>query len=443
MVRALSAVLVLAGMLAGGSPAQSHSRAQSSGHDPFPALTGPYMVGRVHFDWTEKLVPDATSPTRHREIVVWLWYPASPTPGTTPAEWMSGKWGSLFWNDFYTKMEPAESKKMGGKYPIHKVLTHCYTNAPMAQGRKKFPVLLFSPGLGDTPLEYQSLIEDLASHGYVVAGIVPTHDAFATVFSDGRVVMGPPIDLTMPRWPRKRTSPNQWEFVMDGHAVYVSSHELRHFMVPQEPSIRKRVRTWTEDMTFTLNRLEKLNVEAGCRFKGRLDFTRVGALGHSTGGATALEAAKHDSRIRAAIDIDGFLPADEAHGGPRKPLLVFNSSELADSFALRAYDPLLRTAEPGYQIRMAGTSHYFSSDMGMAHLPMPLGTFIPPKSMRRAPQKPVAPARRVAITKVYVEAFFSEFLKGKKTTLFDGPSPKYPEIVFPSNRSQITRARAR
>jgi len=38
-------------------------------------------------------------------------------------------------------------------------------------GRGPFPLLLFSPGYGNKPSQYLSQLEDLASHGYVVAGL--------------------------------------------------------------------------------------------------------------------------------------------------------------------------------------------------------------------------------------------------------------------------------
>jgi hypothetical protein len=52
---------------------------------------------------------------------------------------------------------------------------------------------------------------------------------------------------------------------------------------------------------------------------GRLDPSRVGALGHSFGGAAASEACRLDDRIRAGASIDGGLwkaPADVAAAGP-------------------------------------------------------------------------------------------------------------------------------
>ncbi len=49
-------------------------------------------------------------------------------------------------------------------------------------------MLVFSPGFGETSLTYAAVLEDLASHGYVVFAVDHPHDAFCVVFPDGRAV---------------------------------------------------------------------------------------------------------------------------------------------------------------------------------------------------------------------------------------------------------------
>jgi len=69
--------------------------ARATSQSPLPAPTGPDEVGRMEFDWVDTSRPDPDSPSGHREIVVWLWYPASPKNGAEVAEWVPGKWGEL------------------------------------------------------------------------------------------------------------------------------------------------------------------------------------------------------------------------------------------------------------------------------------------------------------------------------------------------------------
>ncbi len=168
-----------------------------------PAPTGPYEVGRKEFDWVDPSRPDSDGPGGHREIAVWLFYPASPKHGAEAAEWMPGKWGELLLPDYFAKRPKLAGTTLSEieaglkKYPIRTIRTHAYPNAPVLRSEKKFPVLLFEPGFGMLPFFYSTLIEDLASGGYIVAATIPTYYTHYNVFANGRVVdtLSPPIPM--------------------------------------------------------------------------------------------------------------------------------------------------------------------------------------------------------------------------------------------------------
>src|SRR5947209_13168273 len=67
------------------------------------------------------------------------------------------------------------------------VASHAVENAPITSKLNKFPVLIFSPGLGSATFAYTSQLEDLASHGYCVAAIEHTYDTPAVIFPNGRI----------------------------------------------------------------------------------------------------------------------------------------------------------------------------------------------------------------------------------------------------------------
>src|SRR5436190_9220323 len=50
-----------------------------------PAPTGSFAVGRALYDWTDEAHEDTLSPVSgtHREVLVWLWYPAAGASGGT------------------------------------------------------------------------------------------------------------------------------------------------------------------------------------------------------------------------------------------------------------------------------------------------------------------------------------------------------------------------
>jgi dienelactone hydrolase len=355
---------------------------------PLPAPTGPYEVERTEFDWVDTSRPDPDSPSGHREIVVWLWYPAAPKDGAEAAEWMPGKWGELLLRNYLSKKSSgtnlSEIETRLKEQPLSTIRTHAYPDAPLLPGKKKFPVLLFEPGFGMLPFFYAALIEDLASHGYIVAGIIPTYYTYYNVFSNGRVT-----------------------------DTYISTHTNAH--LPD----------WTGDMIFTLNQLEKLDADDKSKSHERQDFLRVGAFGHSFGGAASVQVARDDPRVRAALDLDGTLAGDVIDRGLLKPFLTFDHPHPGESNYHRDA-VVLRDAKPAYRLTLAGSQHGFSQDWGL--LP-----FIP-TSAKKAALGTIDPSRALTITKAYVRAFFGEYLEGRKSLLLNGPSPEYPEITFETNQ---------
>jgi hypothetical protein len=372
-----------------GRPSSAGLPTRITLESPLTAPTGPYQVGRKEFDWVDPSRPDSESPGGHREIAVWLWYPASPKKGADAAEWLPGKWGEFFLPDYLSKRRslgaPLSEYEAGLKeHLLRTIRTHAYPNAPLPDGKQRFPVLLFEPGFGMVPFFYSTLIEDLASHGYIVAATIPTYYTHYNVFANGRV-----------------------------SDIFKSAHTNASLPV------------WTGDLIFTLNQLEKSNSDPGSPFHNRLDLTRVGAFGHSFGGAACVQVAKDDSRVRAALDLDGTLTGDVVESGLAKPFLMFDHPHPGETNYHRD-DVVFREAKPGYRLILANSEHSFSADWGL--LP-----FIP-TSVKKTKLGTIDPARALTITKAYVEAFFGQYLEGRPSLLLNGPAPEYPEITFETNK---------
>jgi hypothetical protein len=389
MMLALTLTLVF------GAAADLPAKVQSTQKSPLLVPTGEYSIGRTQFDWTDESRADPENHSGHREIVVWVWYPAATRSGVEPAEWMPGKWGELFWSDFISRHPNAAEQAKG--HPINSIRTHAATNAQVATAQPQYPVLLFAPGLGATPLDYSSVIEEVVSHGYIVAGIVPTYLARFSVFSDGRVVNGRDI---------MEASGGS------GPTPHTAEAALKRY--EQVAGI------WSHDLIFILNQLGKVNADARSPLKGRFDFNRVGAIGHSMGGAAVLQFAHDETRVQAVFDIDGSPIWNAANRPLGKPILVLSAASTPVS-----YDAVLSGAKPGRHLRLSGSVHTFSNDFKLipflsasAGKPMPAST------------GSIDPMRALTITARYAEAFFDQYLKGKTAALLNGPSRDYPEVVF-------------
>ncbi len=84
---------------------------------------------------------------------------------------------------------------------------------------------------------------------------------------------------------------------------------------------------------FVLNQIEKLNQsDKDNRFTGRMDTSRIGMFGHSYGGATAAQVLVEDSRVKAAINMDGTLYGENVpKSRVGKPFLIMNAETSDDS----------------------------------------------------------------------------------------------------------------
>jgi predicted dienelactone hydrolase len=304
-----------------------------------PTPTGAFAVGRVIDVWRDE-APDALAPTpgSKRELLVWIWYPAAGAPNGT---------------DEYL---PAAMRMAveGARGPVinlltrdlAKVGTHAVRNADVAPRERPFPVMLMRAGASAGVANYSTLAEDLASHGYVVVGFDAPWRTGLVVFPDGRVIREAP-----------ENNPERC---------------LERTGAAREECVSRVLTAWTKDMSFVVDRLAQWNAsDPSGRFTGRLDMERVGAFGHSLGGAASLQFCHDDPRCKAGIDIDGAPHGSVIQAGLRQPFMFLLSDHSQDSDSesrqIKAdiqsiYDRL----PSGGRVRreIPGGSHFLFSDDG-------------------------------------------------------------------------------
>jgi predicted dienelactone hydrolase len=359
-----------------------------------PAPSGNYAVGRVEFDWVDPQRIDwlAPAPGTHREITVWIWYPADGSAGgAAAAEYQPAPLRNASEQEQGVVMCDLLTRD------LRKVHCHAIESAPFAPGRDKFPVVLFKPGIGALATDYTTLCEDLASHGYVVAASDSPYSTFVVVFHDGRIV--------------KRTSDGNPGERLDER----EGRKLAEKLIP----------VWSGDLQFELDQLEQLNKQDPAnRFTGRLNLDETGAFGHSFGGATAAQFCHDDRRCKAAIDIDGQPFGDVVQTGVGKPFLLLEADHTGepgfDEISARINSMMSSVGNWPNQIRIHGARHFNFSDTALLkerHISKWIG-FLGPIDERRA----------LAITSDYIRAFFDAELKNSPDDLMRGPSAKYPEV---------------
>jgi dienelactone hydrolase len=349
-------------------------------HTPYlPEPTGPSPVGTTSLHLKDVSRPDPwAAGVDTRELMISLWYPAAPSDGPHAPY-----------------MTPAESELQLTSRDIKGVLpdvlsttrTNAVSDASPAGRQRDLPLAVLSPGFTNARSVLTGLAEDLASHGYVVAGIDHTYESFATSFPDGRVT-------TCLAREARRQSTGFWEKVQAGRAA---------------------------DVSFVLDELT--GAHPACPVAGLIDPSRIGMAGHSIGGAAAIAALVADSRILAGIDMDGMIPTPIPAGGLSRPFLFLGKQANytpggEGSVTTWECDWKLLT---GWKRWLVVTGAVHASFTDLALLADQAGIEI-------APHLPGT--RSLEITRAYVRACFDQHLRGEPQVLLDGPSPRFPEVTF-------------
>ncbi len=361
-----------------------------------PAPTGPYAVGRVLTEWTDTSRQETlTSSANHnRELTVWVWYPADPQPGVTSAPYLPHVWAHA-----RDQVRGIGSILFQAPDSIH---GHALADVSISSKEDTYPVLIFEPGLGPAVSDYTTLLEDLASHGYIVIGVNPTYSVSVVVFSDGRVV--------------KQSSGGN---------------------IPDNASVddAKRigdqlVQIWAQDMIFAMDQAQKLNADPDGLFAGRLDLTRFGVFGHSFGGAAAAEVCHWDTRCIAGVDLDGYPYGNVVQSGLQQPFMFLWSTgnDANDAHyrqAVQDIDTIYNQLEIGYQVTIHDARHFNFTDYAVEFSPV-LRLFGLLGS--------IDGERGLAISRDYMLAFFDVYLKDGNPSLLDKLSPDFPEVEFESRQ---------
>jgi hypothetical protein len=374
----------------------------------FPAPTGHHRVGRLALDLTDRSRADpyARRATKRR-LAVWVWYPGAPAPNARAAAYLPGWWRAL--------------GPVWGFRPS-RVRVRAVADAPVDGGGSPYPVLVFSPS-GNPPHFYSALFEELASHGYVVAGISHTYEIIpiSVLVGGGVRFMSPKSVAGAFSTPGKR---------------------------PLEDDLRERARVIeikVDDVRFVIGALTALQAGSG-PLGGHLDLSRLAVFGHSFGGATAAEASRLDERAAAGASIDGGLWRSPAEVESRTPFLQLfgehpeyvvpceeaarrgyyaNADYCASerSLTLAGWQALHERAQPGYSVLVHDAGHTGFIDWPL----LPLWRF----AMARRGFGSAAPGVVWRVASDYLLAFFGRHLSGEQGSLLDGTAPDQRVTVGP------------
>ena len=154
-----------------GTSANADDAPLTPGHTPsLPEPTGPCPVGITSLWLTDTSRPDPwVAGVNARELMVSLWYPAT-TPGGRRAQYMTSAESELQLTGRGITGVPPDA--------LSTVRTNAVGDAAPAGRQRACPLVVLSPGFTNSRSVLTALAEDLASHGYVAAGIDHTYESF-------------------------------------------------------------------------------------------------------------------------------------------------------------------------------------------------------------------------------------------------------------------------
>jgi hypothetical protein len=360
----------------------------------FPPPHGPYGIGTLTYDWVDAARPEifTADPSDRRELMVQIWYPVQGSKSAKRAPYVK---------DGLALAPLARLLRLPGVVVQHLkyVMTDAMPAVPVALGPASYPVLVLSHGRGGFRQENTWLVEELVSHGYIVAAIDHTYAAAGVDFPDGRRVSLDPRMLV-----RKSE---------DSFIPYLA-----------------------QDVSFTLNQLAEINrSDSRGILTGRLDLQRTGMFGLSLGGEITAEACRRDPRLKACLIMDVWMPADVVKAGLRQPTMWITRDAATmrlEGWSQAVIDETLGTMrtvydglpDDGYFVRVPGMFHEDFSD---APLFSPFTRWL-------GISGPMNARRGFAIISTYELAYFNRHLKGTWEELLDGPAKAFPEVLFETRR---------
>lgn len=354
-----------------------------------PRPSGPWAVGTITHHWvdTDRLDVFTADPDDRRELVVQIWYPATRPAAATPAPYVPDA-------DVLTPLAQLLKLPRFVLRCLKYVSTNAVASAPVVRDEPRFPVLIFSPGRGGYRQHNTWQVEELVSRGYVVAAIDHPHAAAGVRFPDGRLVT---LDSRM----------------LDNDFVDT--------VVP----------FLAQDAVFALDQLTALNhVDPTGILTGRLDLSRVGIFGLSLGGEVAAEACRQESRFRACLAMDVWMPPTVVRSGLSQPTMWITRDARTmrrEGWSQADIDRTLTTIRAVFDT-MPGDA-YLVQVPGMYHQDFSDASLLSPLTRWLGVTGPIDKHRAHDIVTACSLAFFDRHLKDQPAA-FDGLAERCPEVFL-------------
>ena len=356
---------------------------RSDNYSGLPKPTGPFAIGTTSYHLVDKSRKEQLSPNPDdlRELLVQVWYPAQLSGKEQVALYARGAEIGI------KEMLALVTEKPTAAFAYLATLkSNSYLAAPIAPSNKPYPVLIFSSGGGGPAVTNSALIENLASHGYVVVGMNYTYSTHPVAFPDGRIIRG--VD-TISKLPTR---------------------EERHAARGLEQ--QKMV----DDIAFVISELTRINQHDDQNIlTGALDLDHIGIFGHSFGGSTSTQACRDLPQCKAGVNIDGRLwTTKEPTRGFNKPFMFIVAPHSDETLnPLRAL--YAQMTAPAYYTDIKDVDHFSFADF-----------YVIASGFKELPK--LSTEKALALTRELLVAFFDRYLKKNQAADPTKLTTKYQEL---------------
>jgi predicted dienelactone hydrolase len=250
-----------------------------------PEPTGPYAVGTRILHMVDNSRPDSGGrmASGRRELMVQAWYPID-------KDQANGRLAP------YRRFP--ETTLLSSYMAVLK--TQSWLDKSVSPSRQSYPVILFNPAWKGQRTQSTYLMQELASHGFIVVSIDHTYISGPVAFPNGAVVRS--------------------DGVQD-----IDDFQGRDLTAEQEQG-DKEVMLEAADDSFVLDELTRRKENRVDPWYERLELNHVGAAGHSFGGAVAYQVAFSDHRVVSALNMDGWSFGDTVRHGFRTVTMQMSKS---------------------------------------------------------------------------------------------------------------------
>jgi len=283
--------------------------------DSLPKPTGKYFVGVTYLSFVDNNRKELfdNSQQKNREITVKAWYPSDSKSDFEP----------------YLLNSESEFAIKYLQFPeIFRTLkTNSSRDVPLSSKESKYPILIFSHGWGEHYSQNSILMEELASHGYIVFSISHHYECKFTSFPDGRFIY---IDMNSQRLQKIMGEMANPEVLAVIQKFSSASNDEERYQVFADmekvlpTGLSESPKYWAEDISFFIDQLNGLNNENNF-FQNKLNLDEIGVFGMSLGGLASNEVSMLDNRVKACVSMDGGFHGLISKSEIKTPTMFLNS----------------------------------------------------------------------------------------------------------------------